>query len=68
MSKEKIKIDEIIKIIFMTDNKELIKFVNKNLGKKHDPKNSRVVRLAAEFNFKNTNTNITNASQTQFSA
>ena len=54
--KEKLQIDEIIKIIFMTDNKELVKFVNKNLGKNYDPENAIVIRLSTESNFKNTDT------------
>ncbi|MCL1994930.1 MAG: hypothetical protein FWG63_01840, partial [Defluviitaleaceae bacterium] len=51
--KENMQIDEAIKIIFMVDDKELIKFLNEILGSVHDPENTKVVRLASEFIFKN---------------
>ena len=54
MINEKIQIDEMAKIIFTFDNKELVKFVNKNLGKKHNPETAKVLRLSSEFNSKNT--------------
>ena len=53
MQKENIQIDEIIKTILMTDNTELVKFVNTNLKTNHNPKKAKVLRLASEFTFKN---------------